>query len=155
MDKVTLMRAKKNDFIVNYDNKRIVFQGAKAQAVSKKEVPLEVYEWLAGSTSTFTDGELVLFTKTEEDKQELMEYIPEPEKYEANALTREEVVAILKGNMSTFKKGLEGITSPSTKKLVLDIAKTEKIENSNKQKFLKNWYYGEDSKLSIEDIFQD
>lgn len=154
-DKVILCREKYTDYVVNYNNRKIVFLGAKAKAQSKKEVPLEVYEWLSSSTRALTNGELILIENDEEKKEELLDYIPNQEEYLANALTREEIVAILKGNMATFTKGLESITSESTKRLVLDIAKAEKIDNSKKQKFLKNWYYGEDSKLSVEDIFEE
>lgn len=154
-DKVILCREKYTDYVVNYNNRKFVFLGAKAKAQSKKEVPLEVYEWLSSSTKALTNGELILIENDEEKKIELLDYIPNQEEYLANALTREEIVAILKGNMATFTKGLEAITSESTKRLVLDIAKAEKIDNSKKQKFLKNWYYGEDSKLSVEDIFEE
>ena len=46
---------------------------------------------------------------------------------------------------------LNKITSETTKRFVLDVAREIKVENATKQKFLKDWLGLE---LSIEDIFK-
>lgn len=54
MEKVTLARHRWADYVVNYENKRYVWAGARGNIVSKKDVPMEVYEWLASSFSTMS-----------------------------------------------------------------------------------------------------
>ena len=69
-DKVILCREKVTDYVVNYNNRKFVFLGAKAKAMSKKEVPLEVYEWLSSSTKALINGELILLESDKEKKEE-------------------------------------------------------------------------------------
>ena len=64
MEKVTLVRYKNTDYTVNYENKRYFWAGSRGNIVSKKDVPLDVYEWLAMNTYTLRNGELVLDKST-------------------------------------------------------------------------------------------
>lgn len=150
--KVLLERHKKRDYTVRYEGKRWFWSGAKGDIISKVLVPREVYDFLAMSTNCIKNGELIPSkSMPEELREELYSEVYEIEEQEANALTREDVEKILKGNMSYLKSSLEKITSFSTKQFVLDVAKEIKITNVNKQKFIKDWYGTE---LPLEDLFE-
>lgn len=151
VEKVVLERHKASEYVVNYENKAYVWAGSKGKIISKKEVPYSVYEYLTMFTHCFKDGELIVQAKTEKEKEELLEDFYEKDEYEANALKKDEVIKLLQGNLNKMKSELNKITSQTTKQFVIDVAKEIKIENSNKQKFLKEWI---GSELSIEDIFE-
>ncbi len=150
MEKVVLERHKVGNYIINFENKSYIIPGSKGQIVGKKEVPYSVYEYLTMFTDCFKDGELVIQAKTNEEKELLNDFYGK-EEYEANALTKEEVTSLLKGNLKKMEAELSKVTSDTTKRFVLDVAKEIKIENATKQKFLKEWLGLE---LSIEDIFK-
>lgn len=152
-ERVLLERHKGRDYTVRYDNKRYFWSGAKGNIVSKVYVPREVYDYLAMSTNCFKKGELIISKSTPKElKEDLDNEIYEREEFEANSLTREDVEKILKGNTSSIKKSLDKITSFSTKQFVLDVARDMKIDNSSKQKLIRDWYGTE---LSIEELFED
>lgn len=150
MEKVVLERHKVGNYIINFENKSYIIPGSKGQIVGKKEVPYSVYEYLTMFTDCFKDGELVIQAKTDEEKELLNDFYGK-EEYEANALTKEEVTSLLKGNLKKMEAELSKVTSDTTKRFVLDVAKEIKIENATKQKFLKEWLGLE---LPIEDIFK-
>lgn len=151
-EKILLERHKKRDYTVRYDNKRYYWADAKGQIVAKVGVPREVYDYLNMSTNCLKNGELILSKNiSPELKEDLESEMYEKEEQEANSLTREEVEKILKGNMNYMKTSLEKVTSMTTKQFVLDIAKEIKLNNSNKQKFIKDWYGTE---MSLEDLFE-
>jgi len=150
MEKVVLERHKVGNYIINFENKSYIIPGSKGQIVGKKEVPYSVYEYLTMFTDCFKDGELVIQAKTNEEKELLNDFYGK-EEYEANALTKEEVINLLKGNLKKMEAELSKVTSDTTKRFVLDVAKEIKIENATKQKFLKEWLGLE---LPIEDIFK-
>lgn len=149
MKKVVLARHKFADFTVNYEHKTYVWPGSRGNVVSKKEVPIEVYEWLAMQTTTFRDGELVL-DQSNEDIEELKENIYEIEEYEVNSISKEEIKALLSGNLKKMKSELEKIEVDSTKRFVLEVAREMKLENAIKQKFIKEWLGTE---LTTEELF--
>lgn len=151
MEKVILERHKMGDYIINHENKSYIVPSSRGKIVGKKEVPFSVYEYLTMFTSCFKDGELVIQAKTKEQKEELLEDVYGREEYESNALTKEEVIKLLGGNLKKMESELNKITSETTKRFVLDVAKEIKIENATKQRFLKEWLGLE---LSIEDIFK-
>jgi hypothetical protein len=150
--KVLLERHRKRDYTVRFENKRYFWAGAKGNIISKVLVPREVYDYLAMSSNCLKNGELIVSANTPKElKEDLDSEIYEKEEQEANALTRDDVEKILKGNMAYMKSALEKITSFSTKQFVLDVAKDMKLSNVNKQKFIKDWYGTE---LSLEDLFE-
>ena len=149
MEKVVLVRHKNAEFSVNYENKRYLWAAAKGDIASKKEVPLEVYEWLAMQTTTLSQGELVL-DKSNENIEALKENIYEIDEYEANSLSREEIVKLLEGNIKKMKSEFEKINVDSTKSFIMSVAREIGLESSAKQKFLKEWLGTE---LTIEELF--
>lgn len=161
MDKILLARQRYGDFTVNYENKKYKWNGIKGNIISKKEVPMDVFDYLQSSTSTFQDGELVVIDdkKTKKDKEEILEIlenIPDADEYEANTHSRDEVVELLKGNVNKMKSELKKITSQTEKRFIMDVAKElvekEELDSLAKQKFLVVEFLG--SNLSPEDYFE-
>lgn len=149
MEKVTLLRHRGTEYVVNYENKKYVWPPSKGNVVSKKDVPMDVYEWLTSYTTAFRFGELVL-DKTNENIDELKEHIYEIEDYEVNSISKDEIKKILEGNFKKMESELNKIKLDSTKRFVLDVAKEIKIESAAKQRFIKEWLGTE---LTIEELF--
>lgn len=149
MNNVILERHKPSEYTVNFEGKRYIWAGSKGDKVGSRTVTSDLFDYLSMFTSCFTDGELVIGEKTPNAK-ELKEDMYGKEEYEANALTKKEVVSLLKGTQKKMETELNKITSDSTKKYVIDVAKEIGLDNYNKQKFLKEWIGYE---LSIEDLF--
>lgn len=149
MEKVILARYKNTDFTVNYENKRYVWAGSKGSIISKKEVPLDVYEWLAMQTTTMSSGELVL-DSSNENLEELKESIYEIEEYEVNSISKEDIAKLLNGNFKKMESELNKIETDSTKRFVLEVAREIGLESSAKQRFIKEWLGTE---LTIEELF--
>lgn len=149
MEKVILARYKNTDFTVNYENKRYVWAGSKGNIISKKEVPLDVYEWLAMQTTTMSSGELVL-DSSNENLEELKENIYEIEEYEVNSISKEDIAKLLNGNFKKMESELNKIEADSTKRFVLAVAREIGLESSAKQRFIKEWLGTE---LTIEELF--
>lgn len=149
MESVVLIRNKNIPYTVNYEGKRYLWAGSKGTMISKKPVPIEVYDYLASFTSTFQNGDLVVDPASEQAK-ELKDNILDTEAYEVNGISKDEVIELLKGNLKKMESEFNKITSDSTKRFVMSIAKEIKVTNSTKQKFLKDWT---GNTLSIEDIF--
>lgn len=149
MEKVILARYKNTDYTVNYENKRYLWAGSRGNIVSKKEVPLEVYEWLTMNTTAIKKGELVL-DKSNENIEELKENIYEIEEYEVNSISKEEIKKLLEGNYKKMESEFKKITVDSTKRFILDVAREIKLESAAKQKFIKEWMGTE---LTIEELF--
>lgn len=149
MEKVTLLRHRGTEYVVNYENKKYVWPPSKGNIISKRDVPMDVYEWLTSYTTAFRFGELVL-DKTNENIDELKEHIYEIEDYEANSISKDEIKKILEGNFKKMESELNKIKLDSTKRFVLDVAKEIKIESAAKQRFIKEWLGTE---LTIEELF--
>ena len=149
MEKVTLLRHRGTEYVVNYENKKYVWPPSRGNVVSKKDVPMDVYEWLTSYTTAFRFGELVL-DKTNENIDELKEHIYEIEDYEVNSISKDEIKKILEGNFKKMESELNKIKLDSTKRFVLDVAKEIKIESAAKQRFIKEWLGTE---LTIEELF--
>lgn len=149
MEKVTLLRHRGTEYVVNYENKKYVWPPSKGNIISKRDVPMDVYEWLTSYTTAFRFGELVL-DKTNENIDELKEHIYEIEDYEVNSISKDEIKKILEGNFKKMESELNKIKLDSTKRFVLDVAKEIKIESAAKQRFIKEWLGTE---LTIEELF--
>lgn len=149
MEKVTLLRHRGTEYVVNYENKKYVWPPSRGNIISKRDVPMDVYEWLTSYTTAFRFGELVL-DKTNENIDELKEHIYEIEDYEANSISKDEIKKILEGNFKKMESELNKIKLDSTKRFVLDVAKEIKIESAAKQRFIKEWLGTE---LTIEELF--
>ena len=149
MEKVVLARYKNTDYTVNYENKRYVWYGSKGNIISKKEVPIDIYEWLTMHTYTFQNGELVL-DSTNENLEELKENIYEIDEYNANAISKEDIIKLLNGNFKKMEAEFKKIEIDSTKRFVLDVAREIGLESAPKQKFIKEWLGTE---LTIEELF--
>ena len=130
---VTLIRKQADPFEVNYplvlpDGKLTHYDwaGTKNGIVSKRDVPVEVFQWLKDSTSTFTNGHLMVEEKDNEELEEDVKYLVEDvEEKQAEIKgaikTRDEVGKILTtGNQLVLKKELD--------KLVKDITDEEQIK---------------------------
>lgn len=149
MKKVTLLRHRGTEYVVNYENKKYVWPPSRGNIVSKKDVPMDVYEWLTSYTTAFRFGELVL-DETNENIDELKEHIYEIEDYEVNSISKDEIKKVLEGNFKKMESELNKIKLDSTKRFVLDVAKEIKIESAAKQRFIKEWLGTE---LTIEELF--
>lgn len=150
-NKVTLARYKNCDYIVNYENKKYVWAGARGTMISKKEVPQELVDWLMSFTSTFKNGDLTV-VDNEEVLSEIENNMVDVEEFKANGMSKEEITTLLKGNLKKMEAELNKITADSTKRFVLEVAKEIGLENSTKQRFIKEWL---GSQMSIEDLFYD
>lgn len=160
MDKILLARQRYGNFTVNYDNKKYKWNGIKGNVVSKKEVPMDVFDFLQSATSTFQEGELVVIDdkKTKKDKeeiQEILENIPDAELYEVNTHSKDEIIELLNGNINKMKSELKKITSPTEKRFVMDVARElvekEELDSATKRKFLVVDFI--QSNLTVEDYF--
>lgn len=156
-EKIVLGRYKNSDFVVNYDRKKIVWQGAKGKVISKKEISLELFDYLQASTTTFKDGELVIIPKnnSKEEKErieEVIEFLPDVDDYKSNVHTKEEVEKLLNGNINVMKKELKKVTSVSEKRFIMGVAKELNIDSSAKRKFLIEW---SGSSVSTDDYFSE
>ena len=152
-EKVKLLRVREGDFTINFENRKYVARGkSKGMKVTPSvEVPWDCYEFLAFSSTTFRDGELVI-AKDNENYDMLMEHIVNDlEQYEINSITREDIVKILNSNVTSMQKELQRITSANLKQWVLRIAKEIGIDNTIKQKFLIEWL--DIKHRTVEDLF--
>lgn len=148
---IILERHKSNSYtVIHPETKRkYTWAGCKGSRVGSRAIPEEVYNYLADFTTCFSKGELIISPKNSE-VEELKNELTDIEEYENNAMSKDDVIALLKGNMKKMEAELNKVTSATTKKFVMEVAKEIKLENSSKQKFLKEWT---GSKLSIEDLF--
>lgn len=150
-EQVILERHRPTPYTVNCENKKYEWLGAKNGVPSTKRIPREVYDFIAMGTSALSSGKLILSNKMKEDQvEELKEEIINIEEYDKNALTKEDVEKMLKGNLNTVKKALKEVTEYSTKQFIYQVAKDMQLDNSNKQKMIKELL---GSELSIEDLF--
>jgi len=119
--------------------KQYTWTGAKGNKVDIKEVPVEVFDYLTMNSICFDQGELVIVGEQEE-VEKAKENISNPESYEKNTHTKEDIEKILKGNFPKMKKVLGDITADSEKQFVISVAQ-EIVEELPKGKvdFLAQW----------------
>lgn len=151
MEKITLERYRKGNYTINFEGKAYIVPGMKGSIVGRKEIPYSVYEYLSMFTTCFKDGDLVIKTKSEEEKEELLENMHNVEDYLKNALTKEEVVKMLGYAQKKMETELNKIENNATKDFVLEVAKEIELSSAAKQRFIKEWL---GMTLPIEDIFK-
>lgn len=150
-EKVILERHKPIDFIVNYNNKRVVWRGSKGKMIDRKEVSRDLFDFLAMSTRAISDGALVISNKSE-NKKEILDELVDREAYENNALTKEEAIKLLRGKFEVMKNSFDKVTSIDTKTFIYEVAKEIKLESAKKQKYIKEML---GSELSTEELFDE
>ena len=137
--KVTRKRA--GNFKVNCPSNGKIYSylGSKKKFRDIKDIDKETYLWLVNSTSTFSDGELVL--EEEEDKKELDSqlYDEDKEKIKNHTHSREEIEVILKGNTNAMKALLGKIELIEEKSFVMTVAEDIKLDSVAKNNFLNEW----------------
>lgn len=148
---VTLIRKQPTPFTVNYPIdgriKKYVWNGTKGKLINKKPVSLEVYEWLAMYTTTFSEGCLVIEETDDEEVNEIKENIEDIETVENSILTKDEIERILTtGNHLVLKKELNGLIEGLSEELVrnqkrqfITISAEIGVDSSAKRKVISEW----------------
>ena len=158
---ITLIRKQSTPFEVNYpyalaDNKLTHFDwtGTRGNLISKRDVPIEVFQWLKDSTTTFINGHLLVDgdenKELEEDIKYLVEDIEENQVNIKEAIkTKDEIQEILAtGNQHVLKKALNDLIkdiedSEQIKEVKSYIYRTAidiGIDSTNKRKVICEWY---------------
>lgn len=158
---ITLIRKQADSFEVNYpfalpDGKLTHYDwvGTKNGIVSKRDVPIEVFQWLKDSTSTFTNGHLIVEEKDNEELEEDVKYLIEDveqkqEEIKGAIKTREEIEKILTtGNQHVLKKELDNLVKDITdedqvkevKSYIYRTAIDIGVDSNAKRKVICEWY---------------
>lgn len=158
---ITLIRKQSESFSVNYPYQlpnggitRFDWSGTKGNILCERNVPIEVYQWLKESTTTFLEGELIVKEIGEnEEVSEEVEYLVndmtvEQEDIKKSILTREEIKEMLtKGNHLTLKKSLNGLLDNLTEEQIRNVkgyvyrtAIDIGVDSNAKRKVLCDWY---------------
>lgn len=148
---VTLIRKQDSPFSVNYPVdgriKKYVWNGTKGKRLDKKPIPIEVYNWLANYTTTFSEGELIIDKTKDEEVNDIKETIENVDNIEDTILTRDEIEEILtKGNHLALKGKLEELIKNQPKKViesqkryVIGVASDIGIDSSAKRQVICEW----------------
>jgi hypothetical protein len=158
---VTLVRKQADPFEVNYpfalpEGKLTHFDwvGTKGNIISKRDVPIEVFQWLKDSTTTFINGHLIVEEKDNEDLEEdakyLVEDVEEKQAEIKDAIkTRDEIEKMLStGNQLVLKKALDALVKDITedeqikevKSYIYRTAIDIGVDSSAKRKVICEWY---------------
>ncbi len=125
MANVTLARYRNTDYTVRCEidgsMKKYTWKGSKGNKVDKKKVPQEVVDWLNMNTQCFNKGKLVLESQGKV-ADSLKDDFADPDTYNANTNSREEIVEALQGHHKTLEKFLSEITVDDEKRFIIDIA---------------------------------
>lgn len=161
-NKVTLIRKQPTPFEVNYPltlpNGQLThfdWTGTKGKIISKRDVPVEVFQWLKDSTTTFKDGCLIVDetkeeTELDEDTKYLVETVQEEQATIKESIkTRDEVETMLtKGNQNVLKKALNDLTKDledeeqikEVKNYIYRTAIDIGVDSNAKRKVICDWY---------------
>lgn len=142
-NKIKLARHRNTSYFVKYDadgsNKQYTWAGSRNGKIDVKEVPKEVVEWLQMNSICFDKGELVIVEDNEVSK-EIKDGIVEVDVYENNTHSKDEIVALLNGNINKMKKEFGKITVDSEKNFVIEVASELKDDlTKGKLDFLSDW----------------
>ena len=142
---VKLTRKRASEYVVNYNNGIKTLQYKWAGTKNGKEftlpVPREVFDYLNMNTKAIRTGALVV-ADSQPNKEEIVNEIIDVEEYQVNSHSRDEIIALLKGNINKMKKELSLITSRQEKMFVKQI-KDELVTgeglNNTKSEFIDEW----------------
>ena len=142
---VSIERWKRSKYIVNAPTengfiKPFIWNVPMGKKPFVLKVPIEVYEWIASNSTSFEDGELRI-ADVQEDKEDLVSMMNDPEKYEKNAKTNDEIlVMITKSKLPQLKKELYSITEKSTCKQVKKVFEEVKSDLvGSKIQMIEEW----------------
>lgn len=147
---VKLIRKQATPFKVNFPMdgrfRSYVWNGTKGKILNSKEVPFEVYEWLAQYTTTFNEGCLIIDTEDQE-ANEIKESIENIDLVEKAILTQKEIEEILttgnhlvlKGKLNELVKDLPEELARTQKRYVATVAREIGVDSSAKRKILAEW----------------
>jgi hypothetical protein len=158
---VTLIRKQADPFEVNYpfalpEGKLTHFDwtGTKNGIISKRDVPVEVFQWLKDFTTTFTNGHLIVEEKDNEELEEDVKYLVEDVEEKQSEIkgaikTREEIEKMLTtGNQLVLKKELDKLVKDITdedqvkevKSYIYRTAIDIGVDSNAKRKVICEWY---------------
>lgn len=142
---VSIERWKRSKYIVNAPTengfiKPFIWNVPMGKKPFVLKVPIEVYEWIVSNSTSFEDGELRI-ADVQEDKEDLVSMMNDPEKYEKNAKTNDEIlVMITKSKLPQLKKELYSITEKSTCKQVKKVFEEVKSDLvGSKIQMIEEW----------------
>lgn len=144
MTTIKVARDRVAGYTVNYDGsgtgnvKSYNWTGSKGNRIDIKAIPEEVIEWLNMNSVCFKEGELRIIEDTKEAK-EVVSNIDNVDEYKTNAISKEEVIKILQGNINKMKSELKKITNKDTKQFVVEVAKEINLDSNAKLTFLAEW----------------
>jgi hypothetical protein len=125
----------KINFEVNGGGRKVYkWEGSTSKKKSIVELPQEVVEWLATSTRSFKDGELVIIEDTD-----TLELIDDIEEYRNNTHSREDIDKLMKRSTSVIKKELEKVTNSGEKRFIINVVKELNVDSASKRKVLAEW----------------
>ncbi|MBY6838835.1 hypothetical protein [Clostridium botulinum] len=160
-NKITLVRKQPTPFEVNYPlslpNGQLThfdWTGTKGNIVSKRDVPVEVFQWLKDSTTTFKDGCLIVDDNIEQeldgDSQYLINSVKDEQSEIKKAIkTRVEIEEMLStGNQNVLKKALNDLTKDvedeeqikEIKNYIYRTAIDIGVDSNAKRKVICDWY---------------
>ncbi|MBZ9693188.1 hypothetical protein [Clostridium sp. M14] len=160
-NKITLVRKQPTPFEVNYPlslpNGQLThfdWTGTKGNIVSKRDVPVEVFQWLKDSTTTFKDGCLIVDDNIEQeldgDSQYLIDSVKDEQSEIKKAIkTKTEIEQMLTtGNQNVLKKALNDLTKDvedeeqikEIKNYIYRTAIDIGVDSNAKRKVICDWY---------------
>ena len=138
---INVSRYRDGEYTVNYmmNGRPVTYKwaGSQGSKIDTKPIPEYVVDWLIMSTTAIKNGSLVI--EKDETSKEIIKNIGYEEDIKDVVHTREEIEAILKGNINKMKSELKKITNETEKDFVINIAQEIKIDSVGKREFLAEW----------------
>ena len=138
---INVSRYRDGEYTVNYmmNGRPVTYKwaGSQGNKIDTKPIPEYVVDWLIMSTTAIKNGSLVI--EKDETSKEIIKNIGYEEDIKDVVHTREEIEAILKGNINKMKSELKKITNETEKDFVINIAQEIKIDSVGKREFLAEW----------------
>jgi len=114
--------------------RQYTWAGMRGEKIDIKSIPEELVNYLEMNSFCFKQGELKIIEDTEMAK-EIVDNLTDKEEYETNALTRDEMLKLLKGGYKKLESEVKKMNK-ETVNCLIDLAKETKVDSSSKQKIL-------------------